>query len=120
LLESGIVMIRILLIPSSDYLGHPFPQRHNQMFERVHDGKDFEVHVVRFNMFGRAKLSSKCIVHEFPLEFSVSKTPIYYLSNAVNHLQWILKIIKREAIDAVIAGNILPLFYSSFVKRSRA
>jgi glycosyltransferase involved in cell wall biosynthesis len=108
LLESGIVMIRILLIPSSDYLGHPFPQRHNQMFERVHDGKDFEVHVVRFNMFGRAKLSSKCIVHEFPLEFSVSKTPIYYLSNAVNNLQWILKIIKREAIDVVVAGNILP------------
>jgi glycosyltransferase involved in cell wall biosynthesis len=108
LLESGTVMIRMLLIPSSDYLGHPFPQRHNQIFERVHDGKDFEVHVVRFNMFGRAKLSSKCIVHEFPLEFSVSKTPIYYLSNAVNNLQWILKIIKREAIDVVVAGNILP------------
>jgi glycosyltransferase involved in cell wall biosynthesis len=101
-------MIRILLIPSSDYLGHPFPQRHNQIFERIHDGKDFEVHVVRFNMCGRAKLPSKCVVHEFPLEFSVSKAPIYYLSNAVNNLQWILKIIKREAIDVVVAGNLLP------------
>lgn len=101
-------MIRILLIPSSDYLGHPFPQRHNHIFERVHDGKDFEVHVVRFNIFGRAKLSSKCIVHELPSELSVSKTPIYYLSNVVNHLQWILKLIKREAIDVVVAGNLLP------------
>jgi hypothetical protein len=103
-------MIRILLIPSSDYLGRPFPQRHHQIFETVHDGKDFEVHVVRFNMFGRAKLSSKCVVHEFPLEFSVNKTPICFLSNAVNNLQLILKIIKREAIDVVVAGNSPLLF----------
>jgi hypothetical protein len=32
--------VRVLLIPSSDYLGHPFPQRHNQIFERLHDGKE--------------------------------------------------------------------------------
>jgi len=101
-------MIRVLLIPSSDYLGHPFPQRHNQIFERVHDGKDFEVHVVQFNIFGRARLPSRCIIHEPPIELGVSKTPIYYISNAVSHLQWILKIIKRESIDVVIAGNLLP------------
>jgi len=41
-------MKRVLLVPSSDYLGHPFPQRHNQIFERLHDGEGFEVHVVRF------------------------------------------------------------------------
>jgi hypothetical protein len=43
--------IRIVLIPSSDYLGHPFPQRHNHIFERLHDGKEFEVHVVKFHMY---------------------------------------------------------------------
>jgi glycosyltransferase involved in cell wall biosynthesis len=101
-------MIRILLIPSSDYLGHPFPQRHNQIFERIHDGKDFEVHIIRFNIFGKAKLSSKCIIHDFPLEFNLSKTPVYYLSNALNHLRWIFRIIKQEAIDIVVAGNLLP------------
>jgi len=67
-------VIRILLIPSSDYLGHPFPQRHNHIFERIHDGKDFEVHIVRFNIFGKPKLTSKCIIHEFPSEFKTSKT----------------------------------------------
>ena len=109
-------MIRVLLIPSSDYLGHPFPQRHNQIFERIHDGKNFEVHVVRFNIFGKAKLSSKCIVHEFPLEFNTRKTSIYYLSNALNHLQGILRIIKREAIDVVVAGNLLPPFLLELYK----
>jgi glycosyltransferase involved in cell wall biosynthesis len=109
-------MIRILLIPSSDYLGHPFPQRHNQIFERIHDGKNFEVHVVRFNIFGSAKLSSKCIIHEFPLEFNMSRTSVYYLSNAMNHLKWILNIIKRETIDVVIAGNLLPPFLLELCK----
>ena len=113
------LMIRVLLIPSSDYLGHPFPQRHNQIFERVHDSRDFEIHVVRFNIFGKAKLSSKCIIHELPQEFSVSRTSVYYLSNVANHLQWILKIIKREAIDVVVAGNLLPHFYLDFARRFR-
>ena len=117
MLESGIVMIRILLIPSSDYLGHPFPQRHNQIFERIHDGRDFEVHVIRFNMFGKAKLSSKCVIQDFPLEFNTSRTSIYYLSNAVSHLQEILRIIKREAIDVVVAGNLLPPFLLELCKR---
>jgi glycosyltransferase involved in cell wall biosynthesis len=110
-------MIRLLLIPSSDYLGHPFPQRHNQIFERIHDCRDFEVHVVRFNMFGKARLSSKCIIHDFPLEFNTSRTSIYYLSNAVSHLQEILRIVKREAIDVVVAGNLLPPFLLELCKR---
>jgi glycosyltransferase involved in cell wall biosynthesis len=117
LLESGIVMIRILLIPSSDYLGHPFPQRHNQMFERIHDGRDFEVHVIRFNIFGNARLSSKCIIHDFPSELNTSRTSIYYLSNALSHLQEILRIIKREAIDVVVAGNLLPPILLGLYKR---
>lgn len=120
MLESRRVMIRILLIPSSDYLGHPFPQRHNQIFERIHDGKDFEVHVLRFNIFGKVKLSSKCIIHDLPLEFNVSKTPIYYLSNVLNHLQEILRIIKQETINVVVAGNLLPPFLLAlYIKISR-
>jgi len=110
-------MIRLLLIPSSDYLGYPFPQRHNHIFERIHDGKDFEVHVVRFNMFGKTKLSSKCVIHEFPLEFNTSKVSVYYLLNAVNNLQEILKIVRRESIDVIIAGNLLPPFLLELCKR---
>jgi glycosyltransferase involved in cell wall biosynthesis len=100
--------LRVLVIPSSDYLGHPFPQRHNQLFERIHDGKELEVHVVRFNIFGRPKLSSKCIIHEIPLEIKTSNTGFYYLANASSYTVEILKIIKRESIDVVFAGNLLP------------
>jgi len=101
-------MIRILLIPSSDYLGHPFPQRHNHLFERIHDGKEFEVHVVRFNIFGETRQRSKCIIHEIPLELKTKSTPLYYLSNAATHATEIVKIVKSESIDVVVAGNLLP------------
>ncbi len=103
-------MIRVLLIPSSDYLGHPFPQRHNHIFERLHDGKDVEVHIIRFKLFGDAKLESKCIIHEIPGEYRSSNAGFYYLINAVNHLKAILRIIRNESIDIVIAGNLLPPF----------
>ena len=109
-------MIRILLIPSSDYLGHPFPQRHNQIFERIHNGRDFEVHVVRFNIFDKARLSSKCIIHDMPLEFKTESTPLYYLLNAVSHIREILRIIKQESIDLIVAGNLLPPFLLQLVK----
>lgn len=111
-------MIRVLLIPSSDYLGHPFPQRHNQIFERINDGKDFEVHVIRFHIFDKTKLSSKCIIHDMPIEFKTESTPLYYLSNAMNHVGEILKIIKQESIDLIVAGNLLPPFLLQLVKKT--
>jgi len=101
-------IIRILVIPSSDYLGHPFPQRHNHLFERIHDEKEFEVHILRFDLFGRSKLASKCIIHEIPLEIKIRNTGLYYLSNVINYVSEIQRIIKRESIDIVFAGNLLP------------
>lgn len=101
-------MIRVLLIPSSDYLGHPFPQRHNQIFERLHNGKEFEVHVLRFGIFRTPKLQSKCVMHEIPLEFKARSTPLYYAVNCVAYTSEIMKIIKQESIDVIVAGNLLP------------
>jgi len=110
-------MIRILLIPSSDYLGHPFPQRHNHLFERLHDGKEFEVHVIRFNIFEKPKLHSRCIIHEIPLEFKTSNTALYYLANIASYTSEILRIVKRESIDIVVAGNLLPPLTYSLAKQ---
>jgi glycosyltransferase involved in cell wall biosynthesis len=109
--------IRVLLIPSSDYLGHPFPQRHNHLFERVHNRKEFEVHIIRFNIFGKPKLATKCIVHEVPLEFRIGKTGLYYLANVFSYTHEILRIVREESIDVVIAGNLLPPLTYEVIKR---
>jgi len=71
-------MIRVLLIPSNDYLDHPFPQRRNHLFEHLHDGKEFEVHIIRFSFFDKPKLSTKTIIHELPVELKVSKSLAAY------------------------------------------
>jgi len=110
-------MIRVLLIPSSDYLGHPFPQRHNQIFERLHDGDEVEVHVIRFDIFGEAKLRSKCVIHNVPLEFRIDSTPLYYAVNSASYTSEILRVIRQESIDVVVAGNLLPPFLFETCKR---
>ena len=110
-------LIRVLVIPSSDYLGHPFPQRHNHLFERIHDGKEFEVHVIRFNIFGKPKQSTRCVVHEIPLELRTSKTGLYYLANIYSYTSEIIRIIKRESIDIVFAGNLLPPLIYTLVEK---
>jgi len=110
-------MIRVLLMPSSDYLGHPFPQRHNHLFERLHDRKNFEVHVLRFNIFRKTRLSSKCIIHEFSHELKTNKTAIYYVLNSLTHMHNIIRLIKQESIDVVVAGNLLPTLLCQLAKR---
>jgi len=105
-------MIRVLLVPSSDYLGHPFPQRHNQIFERLHDAKDFEVHVVRFGLFEKPKLKTQLIVHELS-NTRVGSVSTYYLLNMVSHASEIRRIVRQESIDVVVLSNLaMPLVYT--------
>ena len=98
-------MIRVLLVPSSDYLGHPFPQRHNQIFERLNDDENFEVHVVRFNLFKEPKLKTRLIVHELE-DKRTSHAALYYLINAINHASQIRRIVREESIDVIVLSNL--------------
>jgi glycosyltransferase involved in cell wall biosynthesis len=111
--------LRVLVIPSSDYLGHPFPQRHNHLFERIHVGREFEVHVIRFNIFGKPRLNSRCVIHEIPLELRIRKTALYYLANVLSYTSEILSIVRRESIDVVFAGNLLPPLTFSLINSLR-
>lgn len=105
-------MIRVLLVPSSDYLGHPFPQRHNQIFERLHDGKNFEVHVVRFRLFDKPRLKTEVVIHELDGK-KISYVAPYYFVNVVNHASQIRRIIREEDIDVVVLSNLAaPFLYT--------
>ncbi len=105
-------MIRVLLVPSSDYLCHPFPQRHNQIFERLNDAKNFEVHVARFHLFNNKKMSSNVVVHDLS-GFCKNSVSLYYLRNAASHASEIRRIIRQESIDIVVLSNLsAPLAYT--------
>jgi len=75
-------MKRVLLVPSSDFLGYPFPHRHDQMFERLCDGEGFEVHVVRFRLFDRSELSTSVVVHELD-DVRAGSAASYYLTTSL-------------------------------------
>jgi glycosyltransferase involved in cell wall biosynthesis len=107
-----LAIIKVLLVPTSDYLGHPFPNRQNQIFERLSDYKDFEVHVVRFNLFNKKRLKSQVIVHELNSNHTNSAA-VYYFLNAANHANQIRRIIRQEGIDVVVLSNLAaPLIYT--------
>jgi len=104
-------MIRVLLVPSSDYLGHPFPQRHNQIFERLHDGKEFEVHVVRFPLYAKANLETDLVVHEFDVKSKTKRSVVsFYARTALRHAFEIRRIIRDESIDVVVLANLASPF----------
>ena len=94
-------MKKILLIPSSDYVNHPFPQRHNHIFERLNSNKSFEIHVVRFSLFEGNKLETGVKVHELR-DLKFKSVSLYYLTNMLFHSGLIFKIVKSEGIDAVV------------------
>src|SRR5665648_722438 len=109
-------MIRTLLVPSSDYLGHPFPQRHNQIFEKLHDGKNFEVHVARFKLFEKPKLKTNLIIHELSGD-SAKSVRGYYLKGMINHAFEIRQLIRREAIDVVVLSNLSAPFSFTLLEK---
>lgn len=100
-------MINVLFVPTSDYLGHPFPQRHNQLFERIQNHGEFDVHVVRFNLFGEAKRESITNVHRLH-ELSIKPLSLYYLSNMLFHGSGISKFSKDIEADVIVLSNIAP------------
>jgi glycosyltransferase involved in cell wall biosynthesis len=109
-------MNRILLVPSSDYIGHPFPQRHNQIFERLHDEKNFEVHVVRFKLFDKLHLKTDLIIHELD-GMRISKVAPYYLANSFHHAYEIRRIVREEGIDVVVLSNIASPFAYTLINQ---
>ena len=109
-------MIRILLVPTSDFLGHPFPQRHNHIFERLGRHGDFEVHVVRFKLFERARLHTDLTIHELGSQSSKGVAQ-YYLVNALDHANQIRRIVRQEKIDLLVLSNIAAPFAYTFMDR---
>jgi glycosyltransferase involved in cell wall biosynthesis len=98
-------VIKVLLVPSSDFIGHPFPQRHNQIFERLNTFEDFEVHVVRYHLFDKNIIDTKLVVHELEGQ-NTGFLAGYYLFNALNHAAQIRKIIRNNNIDVVVLSNL--------------
>ena len=109
--------MRILLVPTSDWLSHPIPSRLHFIFERLADRH--EVHVIRYPIpLWTVKRKSKAIVHE-AIGLPIRDLSFYYVINAPNHLWLLDNILKSYGIDVIVFANILTGAESVILGKSR-
>jgi phosphatidylinositol alpha-1,6-mannosyltransferase len=97
-------ILKILLVPTSDWLGHPFPSRLHHIFEKL--AEQNEIHVLRFAFYPEAKQKTKAVIHEIK-DIDSAGLARYYLFNAPKHFRILRQIIKENNIDTVVISNLL-------------
>lgn len=103
--------MKILILPPSDYLGHPNPCRLHHIFEQFPDYGD-QFYVMRFSLQDKIVRKSKGTV------FSLGDVPSkslarYYLMNGGIFTKSALGIIRNFDIDVVVFANLFPPYLIS-------
>jgi glycosyltransferase involved in cell wall biosynthesis len=98
--------MRILVLPPSDYLGHPNPCRLHHIFERISQLGD-EVYVVRFSLYD--KIIRKTNTNIVPLgDKRANSLSAYYLLNTTAFARTIAHAIRKHDIEIVLFANLYP------------
>ncbi|MFO8109181.1 MAG: glycosyltransferase [Thermoplasmata archaeon] len=100
--------MKFLVIPTTDWIGHPVPNRLNFIFDRLADAH--EIDVCHFRIFSKKLMDTKCNL--LPMDpTSMHSVDRYYLSSMYRHLSKIRDI--APEYDTVIASNLIPTFGAS-------
>ena len=106
--------MKILVIPTTDWVRHPVPNRLNFIFDILAEKHD--VFVLHFRLKRFEKLEprgTKCSLIASG-GMKVDDPSMYYLLNAPAHLLKIREIVKKNGIDVILSANILPSFTANF------
>jgi len=96
--------MRILLVSTQDYIHHPIPSRHHNIFEEL--AKRHEVHVPHFHVSRGKERETLLHVHE-ATRFPVESPLLHYTLNAPCHYRVIREIIRDHEIDVVVGAHVL-------------
>ncbi|PKL57149.1 MAG: glycosyltransferase WbuB [Methanomicrobiales archaeon HGW-Methanomicrobiales-6] len=96
--------MRILLLSTQDYIHHPIPSRHHNIFEEL--ATRHEVHVPHFHVSRGKERETLLHVHE-ATRFPVESPFLHYTLNAPCHYRVISKIIRDHDIDVVVGAHVL-------------
>jgi glycosyltransferase involved in cell wall biosynthesis len=106
--------MKILVIPTTDWISHPVPNRLNFIFDILAEENDVYVLHFRLKRFeGQEPRETKCRLIEAGW-FNAMDPSSYYLKNFFAHLQAIRKIVQKNDIDVILSTNILPSFAANF------
>lgn len=101
--------MKILVIPTTDWTGHPVPNRLNFIFDRLADRH--EVDVCHFNIFEEDIRQTKCNLVEMDKKEG-GEISSYYLYNSFNHLKKISEL--SGDYDVIMSSNIIPGLWANF------
>ena len=106
--------MRILVIPTTDWIRHPVPNRLNFIFDTL--AEKHEVYVLHFGLkrfSGLEPRQTGCTL--LPADWIRAEDPsLYYILNFPYHLWKIRRIARRLKIDVILSANILPSFAANF------
>jgi len=97
-------ILKILVVPTTDWVGHPFPSRLHHIFERI--AEHHEVHVLRFGFYPEKKLKTRAFVHEIE-DIKTNQLALYYSVNALKHYKVVREILQEYEIGTVVISNLL-------------
>ena len=102
--------MKILVIPTTDWIRHPVPNRLNFIFDIL--AEKHEVYVLHFGLKRFRNLrerETKCKL--LPASWIEASDPsLYYMLNFPYHIWKIRKIVKEKRIDVILSTNVLPSF----------
>lgn len=100
--------LRILVIPTTDWTGHPVPNRLNFIFDRLSDNHTIDV--CHFKMFDEEIRETECNLIDMGCETN-SDIGTYYLSNFKKYSEKLREI--SDDYDILISSNIIPSFMAN-------
>ncbi|MGC9435101.1 MAG: glycosyltransferase [Methanomicrobiales archaeon] len=96
--------MNILLVSTQDYIHHPIPSRHHNIFEEL--ATRHTVHVPHFHVSTGPERDTRLVVHE-ATTFPVHNPLLHYTLNAPTHFRVFDRIIREEEIDVVVGAHVL-------------
>ncbi|MEM2905305.1 MAG: glycosyltransferase [Candidatus Bathyarchaeia archaeon] len=101
--------MRLLLVPTTDWLQPPAPTRLHHVFERV--AARNEVHVLRFRLGRGRGRNTRLVVHEPRGRIHATCwPPTYYLANSLAHMESLRGLLREYDFDVMVLSNLLPAY----------
>lgn len=106
--------MKILVIPTTDWIRHPVPNRLNFIFDALAEEHEvYVLHLALSRFKGLQPRETKCQLVSASL-FDAEDPSSYYLLNFPYHFGRIRSLVKGKKIDVILSANILPSFAANF------
>jgi glycosyltransferase involved in cell wall biosynthesis len=106
--------MRILVIPTTDWIRHPVPNRLNFIFDIL--AQEHDVTVLHFGLKRFKDLparETRCELVDANW-MDIADPSLYYVLNFPYHLKMIRDVVKSRKIDVILSTNILPSLAANF------